>query len=112
MPRTSKCASLQTEDKKCPQEHRIQWLEDCIAEVRSWNCINLLKLNDDKIECIVFGMAQQLKKIDNITVKVGDMETQPVQFVRNLGYLIDSLHEECLPHQQIMLTTLPDAMED
>ena len=52
-------------------------------------CINLLKLNDDKIGFIVFGMAHQLKKIDNITVKVGDMETQLVQFVRNLGYFMD-----------------------
>ena len=52
-------------------------------------CINLPKMNDDKTEFIVFRMAQQLNKIDNLTVKVGDMETQLVQFFRNLGYFID-----------------------
>ena len=37
-------------------------------------CINLLKLNDDKTKFIVIGMAQQLKKIADITVKVRDMK--------------------------------------
>ena len=30
-----------------------------------------------------------MNKIENITVNVGDMETQLVQFVRNLGYFMD-----------------------
>ena len=45
---------------KGAQEHSIQWLEDCTGKVRSWMYINLLKLNDDKTNFIVFGMAQQL----------------------------------------------------
>ena len=52
-------------------------------------CINLLKLSDDKIEFIVFGTAQLLNKTDNITVKVGGMETNLVQFVRYLGHFMD-----------------------
>ena len=34
-------------------------------------------------------MVQQPKKIDNITVKVEDMERQSVHYVRNLGYFMD-----------------------
>ena len=51
--------------------------------------MTLLKLNDSKTKFIVFGTAQQLNKISSITVKVGDIETQPVQFVRNQGNIID-----------------------
>ena len=52
-------------------------------------CINLLKLNDNKTEFFVFRTVQQLNKINNITIKVGDVETHPVQVVRNLGYFMD-----------------------
>ena len=58
-----------------------------------------------------FGKAPQLKKIDNIRVKVGDMEAQLVQF-QNHRILYGLLHEECLPHQQIVLSTVLDVMED
>ena len=66
-------------------------MESCIQEIRNWMCVNLLKPNDDKTEFIIFGTAQQLKKINNIKIKVGEAESFPVEFIRNLGYFMDSL---------------------
>ena len=75
---------------KCAHEHNIQWLEDCIAEVRSWMCINLLMLNDNKTKFIVFGTAQQLNKINNITVKLAGWHGNTTgEFARNLLYFMD-----------------------
>ena len=45
------------------QEDCILWMEKCIEEIRNWMGINMLKLNDDKTEFIIFGTHQQLKKL-------------------------------------------------
>ena len=43
-----------------PQETFIQRLEQCIEEVRTWMAFNLLKLNDNKRELIIFGTHNNL----------------------------------------------------
>ena len=48
------------------------WIENCLSEVRSWMITNFLKLNNSKTEFIVFGVKQQLDKVDNI----GDQNRQ------------------------------------
>ena len=50
----------------------IKRLEDCIMYIRLWMRTNLLKLNDDKTECIIFGTQQQLKEIQEFTINIGD----------------------------------------
>ena len=54
-----------------PQETCIKRLEHYIEEVRTWMALNLLRLNDDKTEFIIFGTTQQLDKIDEISITVG-----------------------------------------
>ena len=51
---------------------------------------NMLKLNDDKTECILVGKSKQRGKIPNLSVKIGDHDTQPSNSVRNLGIEFDS----------------------
>ena len=50
-----------------------------IAEIRQWMTLNLLKLNDDKTEFILFGTRQQLSKLDTIPVliAIGDTMVSP-----------------------------------
>ena len=52
---------------------------------------NVLKLNDEKTELIIFGTHQQLKKIDHITIRIGSKNIVPAEHVRNLGFLMDKL---------------------
>ena len=74
-------------------EQCIKRLEDCIAEIHEWMTLNLLKLNDDKTEFILFGSRQQLSKLDTIPVSIAISDTMvhPVEMVRNLGYIMDKL---------------------
>ena len=51
---------------------------------------NFLKLNNSKTEFIVFGVKQQLDKVDNIEIKIGKDIIQNVPSVRNLGMHFDS----------------------
>ena len=52
---------------------------------------NMLKLNDDKTEFIIFGTCQQLAKISAISITIGSTKIHPFGEVRNLGYNMDKL---------------------
>ena len=45
------------------QDDCIHQMERCIEEIRNWMARNMLKLNDEKTEFIIFGTHQQLKKL-------------------------------------------------
>ena len=52
---------------------------------------NMLKLNDEKTEFIIFGTHQQLAKISDINITIGSTKIHPVEEVRNLRYFTDKL---------------------
>ena len=65
-------------------------MEDCSQDIRFGMLINDLKFKDDKTEFLSIGTLQQLEKLDNIGIRVGDSDIHPVQLVRNLGCWFDS----------------------
>ena len=67
----------------------ISRLEACIKYIRDWMTHNLLKLNEDKTEFIVFGTRKQLEKVDTIAIKIGTETITPTDMVCNLGYFKD-----------------------
>ena len=52
---------------------------------------NLLKLNSDKTEFILFGTQQQLSKVDDISLHISSDTIKPRDHVGNLGFIMDSL---------------------
>jgi len=67
----------------------VRNMEDCIRYgIRVWMLNNDLKLNDDKTEFLIFGTSQQLEKLDNISIRVGDSDIHPVPIARNLGFWV------------------------
>ena len=73
------------------KENSIKRLEMCISEIKEWMIVNKLKLNNDKMEFIVFGTKQQLSKIGEVSINISSVQIQPVDHVRNLGYHMDQL---------------------
>ena len=67
----------------------VRNMEDCIRDIRCW-MLNSLKLNDDKTEFLIIGTSQQLEKLDNISIRVGESDIHPVPIARNLGSWFDS----------------------
>ena len=51
---------------------------------------NSLKLNNAKTEFLVLGTQQQLNKITDINIRIGDDIMEPTEFIRNLGAYFDS----------------------
>ena len=68
----------------------VRNMEDCIRDIRFWMLNNDLKFNDDKTEFLIIGSSQQLKKLDNISIRVGDSDIHPMPLARNLGCWFDS----------------------
>ena len=52
---------------------------------------NLLKLNSNKTEFILFGTRHQLSKVDGISIQIGSDIIKPANHVRNLGFVMDNL---------------------
>ena len=50
----------------------LQSLGTCISDIRLWMRTNLLKLNDDKTEMIVLGTRQQLSKVVEVSIMIGN----------------------------------------
>ena len=51
---------------------------------------NSLKLNDSKTEFLVLETQQQLNKITDINIRIGDHIIEPTDFIRNFGAYFDS----------------------
>ena len=79
----------------------LQSLMACISDICLWMRTNLLKLNDDKTEVIVFGTRSQLSKISEVSIKIGNDTISAVLSVRNLGIHFNkelkwTVHINCL----------------
>ena len=68
----------------------VQLISKCVAEIKSWMQLNLLKLNDSKTEVILLGSRQQLSKVDRLEVEIGSTKVKSRDDVRNLGVIFDS----------------------
>ena len=60
------------------RETCITNLQNCIDEIRSWIRVNLLKLNDRKMEFIILGTQQQLNNVPETTIKIGEDHINPI----------------------------------
>ena len=63
----------------------ISRLQNCISDIRTWMRTNLPKLNDDKTEVMLIGTRQQLSKLPEVTVKIGNESIIPTDTAQNLG---------------------------
>ena len=69
----------------------ISRIEACVADIRIWMNDTFLKLNDDKTELLVIATHEELSKISDISIKVGDKSISPSDDPpRNLGVIFDN----------------------
>ena len=78
--------SVPTSKRDC-----ITKIEKCIKEINTWMSQNLLKLNSDKTEFILFRTRHQLSKVGDISLHIYNDAVIPIDHVGNLGYIKDSL---------------------
>ena len=71
------------------KDHCIQTLESCISDIHIWMRTYLLKLNDNKTKIILLGTRQQLGKVGQFEIKIGQDNISPALTARNLGVVFD-----------------------
>ena len=76
----------------------IEQLELSLNNVQLWMSANMLMMNDDKTEVLLFASKNQLSRLSlPISIKVGNMICKPMTEARNLGIVLDptmSLHKQ------------------
>jgi hypothetical protein len=75
-------------------EAAIERIQNCVQDIKRWMSTHFLKLNEDKTEILVLG--KNLKVCDEIRskispVNIGGCSVTPVEHVRNLGVIFDSV---------------------
>ena len=68
----------------------ITRVEQCLKEIISWMNSNMLKLNADKTELIIFSSQKHSKLVENVELEIGDSSIKPSKTVRNLGVTLNS----------------------
>ena len=69
----------------------LKTIENCIVDIRRLMTLNMIKLNDDKTEFIILGTWQQLAKLSDVSIRIGNTTVLPVDYVCNLGFFLDRL---------------------
>ena len=72
------------------QDETIDRVEKCLKDIVSWMHINMLKLNTDKTEVIIFSNQKNEQMVHQLTLTMGDSKIVPSTCVRNLGAWFDS----------------------
>ena len=69
----------------------ISWIKAWLADLLIWMNDIFLKLNDDKTELLFITTCEELSKISDISINVGDQSISPIDDpYRNLGVTFDS----------------------
>jgi len=70
--------------------HNIIHLENTLTNIANWMSSNSLSLNPSKIEFLIFGLPQQLSKLNNPTIHLpNNVILSPVDSARYLGVIFD-----------------------
>ena len=72
------------------KDNTLRSVEKCLVEIVSWMNNNMLKINADKTEVILFSSKSNQKHVETISVKIGKEDIKPSTNVRNLGAFLDS----------------------
>ena len=64
-------------------------IELCVSEIREWMNQNMLKLNDDKTELIVFASKYKQDLYNYLSITIGDTVVDCSSQVRDLGVIFD-----------------------
>ena len=83
--------SFRPADGLSSQTDAIQAMERCIEDIRHWMVSDCLLLNDEKLEFLLIGTCQQQSKVEPLPLRVGTIDIEPVNCVRNLGAWFDSM---------------------
>ena len=67
----------------------INRIENCVKDLKNWLATNMLQLNGEKSELIVFAPKNKIALTDKISINIGGSVVRSKCVVRNLGVYLD-----------------------
>jgi len=64
-------------------------LTSCLSDIREWMCSNLLKLNQDKTELMIFAPKHRTKELTDFNSSLSGNTIHDTPYVKNLGAHFD-----------------------
>lgn len=71
------------------QSEALSRIETCLIDIEMWMHNNMLKLNSDKTEVMLFTSMHNKKHQDGLSINCGDTQIPSASCVRNLGVIFD-----------------------
>ena len=71
------------------QKDSLHRVENCLVDTISWMNSNMLKINANKTEVVIFTSRRHEKHIESITVTIVEDNIKPSKCVRNFGIILD-----------------------
>lgn len=90
-------------------------LEACLFDIKSWMCTNMLKLNQDKTELIVFAPKHKVKSLTKLQFNFDGAILSESSCVRNLGVFFrpnPQYGATCLCNYQILFSSDSEHRKD
>ena len=72
------------------QHEAVSRIESCLKDIEAWMHTNMLKLNADKTEVMLFSSKHNSKDLDTTSVNIGTASIASTSCMRNLGVMFDS----------------------
>ena len=72
------------------QTEALKRLENCLVDIEAWMHQNMLTLNTDKTEVMLFASKHNSRHMNSISVQVGGSKIVSTNCVRNLGVMFDT----------------------
>ena len=79
----------------------------CVSEIRDWMNQNVLKLNDDKTELIVFTSEYKQDLYNDLSITIGDTVVDCSSQVKDLGVIFNRVLSLRTQHRPICVTVHP-----
>ena len=76
--------------KPAAWEETASTIQNCVSDINEWMSSNMLKLNQEKTELIVFAPKHQAIHLRETSITVGSNTIHAVSHVKNLGVLLVS----------------------
>ena len=70
------------------KQRALQDMEKCVKAIRHFLLIHNLLLNGEKTELLSIGSKQQLNKVGELSLNVGNTLIAPSEIARNLGVIL------------------------
>jgi hypothetical protein len=90
-------------------------LEACLFDIKSWMCMTILQLNQDKIELIIFAPKHKVKSLTKLQFNFDGAILSESSCVRNLGGFFrpnPQYGATCLCNYQILFSSVSEHRKD